>query len=311
MRIFKTIAPRTPGVSHTDAKYINISFNDGLYTATPFGHPNGWPSITFDGGYVSTTNISIAGGIATVSPEGNRSIRISLNAAIDELMRLDTVSASKYKVKYFATKIVRDTEATPLTSNERIFQYGDQGTLAGETGGWVARINTTNPGPLGSMHFSMHTAHNPLVPKPNVVQGSAAHPDPIGATPAYTNQEWLDGLSLVFAMDITDPVLPVCRVYVNGIEVVYYIGSYNTKLITSWAIPGISTQTGGNDDTSKGFVLFNQSINKYNEPNQASHLKSAQVWPIWIGEALNNAHVARIAAKLHIDPFTSPYKENP
>lgn len=288
---------KNPGINHTDARYVNITFTNGSTTVTTNGHPEKFPDLTLQ------TAATVSGGTLIIPVGGNRTTRVYLNQYIDNLMRLDLLpSATKYKCKFFATKIQRHLNTTDNTNNERLFQYGDQGTggAGGTTGGWVARINNGTSAPDGALQFAMHTEYNPLITKPGA-QGDAIHPDPIALTPiAYSNAQWEAGLSIVCAVDMTVPRQVTSSIYIDGSLV-----ATDTKVITSWAIPGISTNGPGNNSTSNGFVLFNQSVNQ-----DSSLLLDSTVWPIWFGEAQNAAQLASIASKLYADPFANPYSRS-
>ena len=299
MTPWKTPVPEHPGIDHTDAQYVRLDFNNGSVNISPSGQPGGWPTLALQSaGVVSGGILSIPAGTA-----GNRTTRIFGNAYIDELMDLSVLpSAAKYKCKFFATRIKRHMLTTALATNERLFQYGDQGSDAqNPNGGWVARINLSNQGVMvaKSLTMAIHMGFGGTT-KPGA-QSDEGYADPILSSRAYTDAEWEAGISVMCAVDCTVGGAIAARLYMNGA-----LYDTDTMPVTTWPIPGKSTNGPGNNATSNGMVLFNQSINQTATPT-AAHLNHADVWPIWIGEARDAAHLAEIAAALYADPFGNPY----
>lgn len=279
-------------------RYVNLAFDEGSGSTlgdTGLGGVD-WPDLTVNG---VTTNLWSTAGSLTISPTGNRTTRVYGVAAIDDLMTLDDLGGSRYKVKFFATRLRRDVTTTPLTGNERIFQYGDQGSSASAPdGGWVARINfgTTAPFLTNTLSFAIHTPY-PGFTKPGG-QGSPNFPDPIYTTRAFTDAELTAGLSLVFGVD--NSVTPYrVIVFIDGAQAGADPQANST---VTYPLPGRSTNGPGTDASSNGFVLFAQSTNQ-----DTALLKSAVVSPIWIGEARDAQHLATIAQRLHADPAALPY----
>lgn len=299
MNPFADPTPSHPGIDHLSAKYARLDFTNGSVNISPSGNPGGWPVMALQ------TAAVVSGGVLSIpaGTGGNRTTRIFGNAVIDELMRLDTLpSAERYKCKFFATRIKRYLNTTDNTTNERIFQYGDQGSdgNAQRDGGWVMRINNGSFDADGSISAAIHMDY--LDTDKIGAQGDAQHADPIAVSPAYNNATWEAALSIAFGVDCTVPGSITSHLFVGGA-----LAASSTRAITKWPVPGKSTNGPGNAASSNGMVLFNQSIDQYNTPTGA-HLCHADVWPIWIGEARDQAHLAAIAAALHADPFTNPYR---
>lgn len=298
-KIFGTPTPQHPGVNHIDAKYVNLTFTNGSTTVSSNGHPVVFPDLSLQ------TSPTVTGGVLSIpsGTGGNRSTRIFANSIIDEMMRLDTLpSAPKYKCKFFATRIKRYMLTTALATNERIFQYGDQGSDASNPdGGWVARINLNSSGVMNAkaMVMAIHVAYTNKT-KPGV-QGDEDYADPIVSTPTYSDAAWEAGMDFLFAVDCTVAGQISASIYVDGILI-----DTDTVALTSWNIPSKSVNGPGNNATSNGLVLFNQSINQVATPT-AAHLCHADVWPIWIGEARNQAHLLELAQSLHSNPLGNPY----
>lgn len=289
-------------VDHLSAKYARLDFTNGSVNITPSGHPGGMPTLALQtAGVVSGGVLSIPAGTG-----GNRTTRIFGNAVVDELMRLDTLpAAERYKCKFFATKIKRYMLTTALATNERLFQYGDQGSDAqNPDGGWVARISLNNQGVMvaKSLTMAIHMAFGGTT-KPGA-QSDEGYADPILSSRAYTDAEWEAGISVMCAVDCTVSGQISARLYMDGA-----LYDTDTMPVTTWPIPGKSVNGPGNDATSNGLVLFNQSINQVATPT-AAHLNHADVWPIWIGEARDSAHLAEIAAALYANPFGNPYSRS-
>jgi hypothetical protein len=296
---FKYSVIETPAVNHTDARYVKLSYANGSTVVTPSGFPGGWPALALQ------TNGVVANEILSIPSGGNRTTRVFADSAIDELMRLDNMAGAKYKCKFVAMRVRRYVLTTALnTTNERLFQYGDQGSTPGSQldGGWVARINAGNLGApfvQNSISVAIHLAYNPDANKATTgTQTSEGYCDPIAITSAYTDGQMEAGLSILACADITDPDNPVARIYIDGV-----LADSDAMPVTSWPLPGKSTNGPGSASASNGFCLFNQSVND----TSGNPLKSADVTPVWIGEAFDTAHLARLAAAHHADPLANPY----
>lgn len=274
--------------------YVHFSFKEGSGSSlTSEGFPSPFPLISLKG---TITQLWSVADKLTITSTGNPSDRIYGNAIIDNMMRLDDLTGT-YKCKYFSTHIRRHFNTTGLSGNERIFQYGDQGSGAGLVGGWVARINSGSSAPFlsKSLSFAIHTPDLDGKPKPGG-QNDPDFPDPIASTPVFSDSDWEQGLSVLFAVD--NSVSPyTVRIYVNGV-----LSATDEQSDLTWPLPGISNNGPGTDASSNGFVLFAQSTNQGTSP-----LKDAEVSDIWIGRAIDTNHLNEIALKLYQNIKLSPY----
>ena len=286
-------APSPPAAT-TSPDYVHFPFTEGASTLLgSVGSPSAYPNLSING---TTTQLWSVPGKLTLHVAGNYTTRVYGNTAIDTMMRLDDLSGA-FKCKFFATRVVRHVTATPVSTNERIFQYGDQGSAAGLVGGWVARINagSTEPFLTKSISFAIHTPDLPGTLKPGG-QSDPNFPDPIATTLVLSDAQWQAGISILVAVD--NSVAPyAARIYIDGVLAVSDAQSNLT-----WPLPGISNNGPGTDADSNGLVLFAQSTNQGTSP-----LKNAEVSDIWIGRARDTAHLNAIAQALHLNIKSSPY----
>ena len=279
------------------AGYVRFPFTEGAgdYIACD-GNTSLFPTLHLGG---QTTSVWSVADHLSIAVGGNPTDRVFGNAAIDGMMRLDNLTGY-YRCKFAAFKLWRFVNTTAISTgvNERLFQYGDQGSSSSAPdGGWVARINSASSGVFlkGSISLAIHTPDNGTV-KPGT-QDDDTFPDPIYTTRVFSNSELEAGISLLFGVD--NSVSPYrAIVYVNGV-----LEGFDAQPDLAWVLPGISDNGPGNDGTSNGLVLFAQSTNQGVQP-----LKSARVSPVFFGQAADTAHLAEIAARLHADPYrASPY----
>lgn len=283
-----------PPSATTNPDYVHFPLGEGAGTLLgSVGSPSAYPNLSING---TTTQLWSVPGKLTLHAAGNYTTRVYGNAVIDTMMRLDDL-AGEFKCKFFATRVVRHVATTPVSANERIFQYGDQGSAAGLVGGWVARINAGSTAPFltKSISFAIHTPDLPGTPKPGG-QSDPNFPDPIATTPVLSDAQWEAGVSILVAVD--NSVSPyAARIYIDGALVVSDVQSSLT-----WPLPGVSNNGPGTDADSNGFALFAQSTNQ-----GTSLLKNAEVSDIWIGRARDTAHLNAIAQALHLNIKSSPY----
>lgn len=283
-----------PASATTNPDYVHFPFGEGAGTILgSVGSPSAYPNLSING---TTTQLWSVPGKLTLHAAGNYTTRVYGNTVIDSMMRLDDLSGA-FKCKFFATRVVRHVTATPVSTNERIFQYGDQGSAAGLEGGWVARINFGSSAPFltKSISFSIHTPDLPGTPKPGG-QSDTNFPDPIATTPVISDAQWEAGISILVAVDNSVSAY-AARIYIDGALAVS-----DAQSNPAWPLPGISNNGPGTDADSNGFVLFAQSTNQGTSP-----LKNAEVSDIWIGRARDTAHLNAIARALHLNIKNSPY----
>jgi len=260
---------------------------------------NPFPDLTING---TTAQLWNNAGLLTLTGGGNRTSRISNNAVIDELMRLDNLASGPFKCAFFALWLQRDTATADLTTAERIFQYGDQGSSTTDPyGGWVARLNGTSPGTAPfidmTISFAVHT------PWPGDLIGKTGgqtdpdYADLIYTTPVFTDAQFQAGLSILFAVDASEDPFKT-HVFVDGVRLG---GDSPVKSTKTYPLPGISKKVPQNGNDSGGLVLFNQSVD-----TAASGLKESKVSPIWIGRARDLSHLKRIAFRHHLDKYANP-----
>lgn len=282
----------SPNPATTGYVHFPLTEGSGVILGSE-GVPSRFPDLTVNG---TTTQLWTTPGKLTLHASGNYTTRVYGNVVIDSMMRLDDLTG-EMKCKYFATRIVRRVGTTPVSANERIFQYGDQGSSAGQQGGWVARINAGATAPFisKSISFAVHTPDLAGSPKPGG-QTDPDFPDPIATTTVIADAAWEAGISVLFAVD--NSVTPYAvRIYVDGALV-----ASDAQSRLTWPLPGISSNGPGTGESSNGFVLFAQSTNLGSAP-----LKDATVSDVWIGRARDTAHLSTIAQALHANINSSPY----
>lgn len=270
---------RKPAVSSTEdsAPYVNLTWTNASTVVTASGNTS-WPNMALQ------SNASVTSSILDVPAGSNYVTNVFGNSDIDGMMDLSSLTGT-YKCWFYATKIYRDVIITPMTTNERLFQYGDQGSNAGGVGGIVARINN----PAKTVTF---TAHTPYVTGETGAQN--LH-DP-QATTTTTMDSNVAGTSIFMVID--NSVSPwQARIYIDGVlQVSDECPAHPTD--GSRTLPGISTAQA---DNSQGMSIMSQSDGSTNP------LKDSSLYPIWIGKATNTAHAAALAVAHHADPLTNPY----
>jgi hypothetical protein len=238
-----------------------------------------FPPLTLNG---VTTHLWDVPDALSIDAAGNFTTRVYGNADVDDMMRLDDLTGA-YKCKWWACWLSRPTAGNPIVVNMRMGQYGDQGSNPNETGGWVWRWNPGN-----TITVAIHGADRPGFPKP----GSQ---DAQYTSGAFTDQQMADGIPLVFA--VNNSVSPYrVELYTYGV----FNGSDEPGDV-AWGLPGISNNPPPNDPASAGLTLFNRSENVSQNP-----LTSAVVKHMWLGRAVNTAHLADIAARLAANPGAFP-----
>ncbi len=277
-------------ISAATQRWVRFSVNDtpGNTVLKSTGLPAPFPDLSFFG---TTTALFNTAGV--ISIDQNPTQRIYGNTAIDQLMRLDNLSG-EYRCKFFICKIKRDTATTPVVNAqfERIFQYGSQGNDAfNSDGGWVSRINADSAGgsffPLRSLAFAVHTKYNPDEQKPGN-QTTPQFPDPIVVSRVFTDAEWQAGITMMFVVEDPRPAKFKGWIITGQDAVAKVLGNQEEwedpmqANTVTWPLPGMSIEGPGNDSTSNGFSLFNQSVNQ-SVLGMTSPLKKSQVSPIWIG----------------------------
>lgn len=284
------------------AQFVHFDHLEANATLLSAGVPASFPTLTVNG---DTTALRSQGDGILRIVEGNRTTRVFGNSTIDELMRQDNLSVN-YPVWFFATKIKRFPAEVNLTKGERIFQYGDQGSsTAAPDGGVVARFNGNDPGTApfldNTISFAIHVPWpGDVIGKPGS-QVDANYADPIATTRQFSDAELAAGLSVMFIVD--NSVSPYRAVIL--VDGVLDAQDVQTQSLTNYPLPGKSVNGPGNDTTSNGFVLFNQSVNQLTATS--GPLKSAHVYPIWIGRTTSYAQAVAMAQALHADPFADPY----
>lgn len=285
---FKKVTSSNPGIDHTDARYVYIPWTNGTVTVTPtIGKPAMFPNFTLN--VVPVVNGT---GVMTVPVGGNYSGRIFANTAIDNINDL-SVYPAKFPIRWMAYRVYRVIASEALGSNERHFQYGDQGSSAGQTGGWVIRMNsaTSSSGTIRCITAALHW------------------PDPYGALAddlvsistrdisidngAYTS---VTGHFVMMAVDSSATVGNVLRLYVDDDAVVL------DGEATLYPFPGKSTVTPINDGSSAGMTLMAQSTNQ-----GTNSARAGSIWPFHFGEAQNVTHLNELIVKLKAAPFANPY----
>lgn len=220
------------------------------------------PGLTIIG---TTTNLRTLGARRLLfDGAGNRVARVIGNAAVDAVMRYDTLAGTAYPIAFAAFGVSRPS---PIASAERFYQYGDQGSAVGDDGGHNCRINTD-----GTLSLALHP------------------PYPNGSTKA---------VSITSAAS----ALNTARHFVVGLDASGYLspwGGYiyadgkidNEAAAASDAvIPGVSDSGA----TRQGFALFSQADAVGTNP-----LKSATVYgPIVFGRCRSRPDLSAIAAGLY------------
>ena len=267
------------------------------------GSPAPFPNLDFH----STTGIWANANVLTVNQTPTR--RVFANPIIDQIMRLDNLTG-EYMCRFFSMRLVRDFTATPIVTNEaeRVFQYGSQGNdELNPDGGWVARINS--PGgdqsafPSKSVSFAIHTPWNPAVDKPGS-QSTPTFPDPIATTRVFSDAEWAAGIDFVFAVDNSNyPAAFRGHIfYATSTDTTpQVVTDIHQQSMETWPLPGMSTTGPGNEQTSNGFVLFNQSVDYVSAP-VTSPLKNCKVSALWAGTCRDYVELLDVAQFLHDTP---------
>lgn len=294
-------------ISPATQRWVHFPMTEsaGAVTLSSVGLPAPFPTLEFWG---DTTHLFDTAGRITVHQ--NASKRVYGDTVIDQLMRLDNLTG-EYQCRFFICKLKRDMVGTPMTTDaERIFQYGSQGNDAyNPDGGWVARINP-DPSvgaffPQKSLAFAIHTVFNPDTPKPGT-QIDPQFPDPIVVTRVFTDTEWGNGLTMMFVVENPLPAKFKAWAIIGKEGVTKSLGNQEEwsdvmqQNTVTWPLPGMSITGPGNDQTSNGFVLFNQSVNYMTSPT--SPLKDSEVFDIWIGTCRNMTEARNIFLSYWNDP---------
>lgn len=289
-------AKQPPAPTAGNAAWVNITWTDGTPNITSSGDQSPFPTLEYlDATAIGVpTNQSVTAGVLSISNTGNRTTRVFGNAVIDRVMRLDQFSGGN-TVKFFATRLYRGV--TAMTGNERIFQYGDQGSSASQTGGWVLRINSSNSA-TGKINCATAAVHWPDpygTLAEDLVTFNAAGTDVLNAdNGAYTSAT--GHLICQAVIENYSGSNHACLLFIDDF-------TQQTDTDTNgFPLPGISTITPVNDAASAGFTLFAQSVN-----DGTAILKDTDVWPIWIGEARDLTQLNSILANLKTDITANPY----
>lgn len=281
------------------AVYAKIIWTNGVSVITPSWQPLQWPTLAYlnNATVGVSANQTVTGDVLNISTTGNRTTRIFGNTAIDEMMRLDKFTANN-TFKFVATRLWRDTVTTPMVppTHERVIQYGASGVSSATDGGMVLRINSNNT--QGVTNCLVPALHYPFG-KPNgasddlVISSSRAMNAVNGA---YTQAT---GHFMCFATQKN----------ANGPHAAIHLWTDDDALITTTAahatplaLPGPSIDTPTGDTDSGGFTLFAQSVN-----SGAAKLFDCDVWPMWIGEARDMAHMLALITNLKADINANPY----
>lgn len=294
---FKKVTSANPGIDHTDAAYTKMVWVNGAAAQSSSGHPSPFTGVTLKAIPTVTSEKLV------VPVGGNASDRIYGNTVIDDRFNLyNLLSAPKHKCKFVALKIVRRVTATAVTAAERIFQIGDQGSSAADQfGGWVGRINFGASGLFLTKSVSM-AIHVPYIGETKTGgQGTANHEDAIPITAVLSDAAWNAGICFMFAVDAS-VAIPTARIYVDGVlSVSTAIGGVQAD--TRYTLPRADNyESPVNDAASGGLTFFAQSTNQ-----GAAPLKDSDVWPMWIGEARDTAHLLELAGLLYANPLANPY----
>lgn len=270
-------------------KHVNLKWTGGTVDVVSVGHPGPFPTMTL------TAAASVTAGVLNIPAGGNPSRRVFGNSAIDDIFRLDQFTR-KNKIKFFCTRFYRDIAGEALgAANERIFQYGDQGSSAGQTGGCVARMNfsTTSQGTIRCVTFALHWADPHGVAADDLICKSTR--DLSVNNDGYTSAT--GHFILVAVEKDASAGNAAIHVYVDDDAVVTVTGT------NGFPLPGISNVGPGNNASSNGLTLMAQSTNE-----GTSQLRKGSLWPMWVGEARGMNQLSQLITNLKADITISPYR---